>query len=44
MDLKELGWEGVNWIHLEMFEYRWQDLLNMAMNLWVPKNINFLLS
>jgi hypothetical protein len=29
---------------LEMFEYRWQDLLNMAMNLWVPKNINFLLS
>jgi hypothetical protein len=35
MDLKEIGWEGVDWIHLAQDRDRWQDLVNTVMNLWV---------
>jgi hypothetical protein len=34
--LKEIGWEGVNWIHLAHDMDQWRDLLNMVMNLQVP--------
>jgi hypothetical protein len=31
LDLREIGWEGVDWIHVE-----WRGLLKAVMNLWVP--------
>jgi hypothetical protein len=36
MDLKEMGWEGVNWINLAQHRDRWRDLVNMIMNLRFP--------
>jgi hypothetical protein len=35
MDLGEIGWEGVEWIHLAQDRYRWQAVMNTVMNLWV---------
>jgi hypothetical protein len=32
----EIGWEGVNWIHLAQDRDQWQALVNTVMNLWVP--------
>jgi hypothetical protein len=32
MDLRELGWEGVNWMCLT----HWWALVNSVINLWVP--------
>jgi len=36
MNLREIGWEGVDWIHLAQDREQWQALVNMVMNLWVP--------
>jgi hypothetical protein len=36
MDLREIGWEGVYWIHLDYDRDQWQALVNMVMNLWFP--------
>jgi hypothetical protein len=36
MDLREIGREGVNWIHVVQDRDQWQALANMAMNLCVP--------
>jgi len=36
MDLWEIGWKGVDWIHLAQDRDQWQDLANMVMNFWVP--------
>jgi hypothetical protein len=36
MDLREIGWEGVNWIHLAQDRDQWWALVNTVMNLWVP--------
>jgi hypothetical protein len=36
MDLKEIGWGGMNWIHLAQDRYQWRALVNMVINLWVP--------
>jgi hypothetical protein len=36
VDLKEIGWEGVNWIHLAQDRDQWWAILNMVMNLQVP--------
>jgi len=35
MDLREIGWEGVDWIHLAQDRDQWQDLVNTVMNLQV---------
>jgi hypothetical protein len=35
MDLSEIGWEGVEWMHLTQDRDQWQGLVNMVMNLWV---------
>jgi hypothetical protein len=35
MDLREIGWEGVDWFHLAQDRDQWQDLVNTAMNLQV---------
>jgi hypothetical protein len=36
MDLREMGWEGVDWMHLAQDRAQWQALVNMIMDLWVP--------
>jgi hypothetical protein len=36
MDLREIGWEGVDWIHLAQDRDQWQALVNMIMNPQVP--------
>jgi hypothetical protein len=36
MDLREIGFGDVDWIHLAQDRYRWQDFVNTVMNLRVP--------
>jgi hypothetical protein len=36
MDLRKLGWDGMDWIDLAQDRDRWRDLVNMVMNLRVP--------
>jgi hypothetical protein len=36
MDLRKIGWEGVNWIHLAQDRNRWRDVVNTVMSLRVP--------
>jgi hypothetical protein len=36
MDLMEIEWEGVDWIHLAQDIDQWQDPVNTVMNLRVP--------
>jgi hypothetical protein len=38
MDLREIGWGGMNWIHLAQDRDQWRVLVNMVMNLRVPSN------
>jgi hypothetical protein len=35
-DLREIGWEGVDWIHLGQVRDRWWIFVNTVMNLRVP--------
>jgi hypothetical protein len=35
-DLREIGWEGVDWIHLAQDRDQWRTVGNMVMNLVVP--------
>jgi hypothetical protein len=36
MDLREIWWENVDWMHLAQDRDQWWDLSNMVMNLQVP--------
>ena len=36
MDLKELGWGGMNWVALALGRDRWRALVNTVMYLRVP--------
>jgi hypothetical protein len=36
MDVQEVGIGGVDWIGLSQDRDRWQSLVNVVMNLWVP--------
>jgi hypothetical protein len=36
MDLREITWEGVDWMHLAQDRDQWWSLVNTLMNLWVP--------
>jgi hypothetical protein len=36
MDLREIGWEGVEWINLAQDRDRWRAVVSAVMNLWVP--------
>jgi hypothetical protein len=40
MNLREIGWKGVEWIHLAEDRDRWRAIVNMVMNLRVlaPRN------
>jgi hypothetical protein len=34
--LREIGWDGIDWIDLAQDRDQWRALVNMVMNLWVP--------
>jgi hypothetical protein len=36
MDLREIGIDGENWIHLVQDMVQWRDFVNTVMNLRVP--------
>ena len=36
MDLQELVWAGMDWINQAEDRDRWQVLVNVVVNLWVP--------
>jgi hypothetical protein len=36
MDLKELGYGGMNWIDLARGRDQWRALVNTVMNVWFP--------
>jgi hypothetical protein len=38
MDLREVGWEGRNWIDLAQDRDRWRAYVNAVMNLQIPLN------
>jgi hypothetical protein len=45
MDVREMGWEGVDWIHLVQERGQWRDLVKTVMIFWVPQKAgNFLTS
>jgi hypothetical protein len=35
MDLREIGREGVDWMHLANDRKQWRAVVNTVMNLWV---------
>jgi hypothetical protein len=35
MDLREVRWDGVDWIHLTQDKEQWRAVVNTVMNLWV---------
>jgi hypothetical protein len=39
MDLREIGWGGMDWIDLTQDRGQWRALTNTVMNLWVPQNV-----
>jgi hypothetical protein len=36
MYLREIGWDGMDWIDLAQGRDQWKALMNTVMNLWVP--------
>jgi hypothetical protein len=44
MDIMEIGFGGVNWIHLAQDRDRWQAFVNTVMNLLVPYTAGYLLT
>lgn len=39
MDLKETGWDGMDWIHLAQDRDQWWTLVNTAMTLRFPQDV-----
>jgi len=36
MDLREIGWEVINWMYLTQDRNPWQDVANTVMKFWDP--------
>jgi hypothetical protein len=36
IDLREMGWAGMDWIDLAQDIDQWRAVVNTVMNLWVP--------
>jgi hypothetical protein len=34
MDLREMGWSGIDWIHLAQNRDKCRDIVKTVMNLW----------
>jgi hypothetical protein len=39
MGIREIGWEGVDWMHLAQDRDQWWALVNMVMSLLVPEKV-----
>jgi hypothetical protein len=39
MDIKEIGWKCLDWIHLAQGRDHWQALVNMVINLRVSQKV-----
>jgi hypothetical protein len=39
VDLREIGWGDMHWIHLAQDRDQWWALVNTIMNLWIPLNV-----
>jgi hypothetical protein len=35
-DLREIGWDAVDWIDMAQDRDQWMALVNTVLNLWVP--------
>jgi hypothetical protein len=44
MNLQDVGWEDMDWIHLGQHRDGWWTLINAVMKLRVPKNAEKLLN
>jgi hypothetical protein len=44
IDLREKGWDGMDWIDLAQDRDQWRALVNMVMNFQVPSNAGKFLS
>jgi hypothetical protein len=44
MDLRQIRWNGIDWIDLAVDRNQWRALLNTATNLRVPQNTGKFLS
>jgi hypothetical protein len=44
MDLREIGWDVIDWIDLAQDRDQWKALVNTAMNIQVPLNAGKFLS
>jgi hypothetical protein len=44
MDLREIGWDGMDWIDLAQDRDQWRAYVNTVMNLRVPLNAGKFLS
>jgi hypothetical protein len=44
INLREIGWDGMDWIELAQDRDQWRDLVNTVMNLRVPYNSEEFLS
>jgi hypothetical protein len=36
MDLRDIGWDGIDWVDLAQDREQWKALVNTVMNLRVP--------
>jgi hypothetical protein len=36
MDLREIGWDGIDWVDLAQDRQEWRALVNTVMNVCVP--------
>jgi hypothetical protein len=39
MDLREIGWNSMDWIDLAQDENQWRSVVSMIMDLCVPLNV-----
>jgi hypothetical protein len=44
IDLREIGWGGMDWIELAQDAVQWRAVVNTVMNIRVPKNAGKFLS
>jgi hypothetical protein len=44
IDLREVGWGGMDWIDLAEDGDQWRALVNTVMDVWVPQNAGKFLS